>query len=240
MNRLSELFVGMDMPKQGIPGQGPDCDACGDTRWKRVNGGVVRCPECWERQRGFAPGVPDDEAKACLDAYSQGEYTVSSDNRAAIEHGRYFVRGVHPGLYIHGGVGTGKTTLACAILNDLHRAGTSVRFARVTEVLNGLAQHGDDDARQQLLARLVKVPVLVLDDIGAQKGTDYAKAALLMIYEGRTDKGHRTIWTSNLGMDELVEFFGDDERLTSRIIGNAKIVELDGDDYRLRKARRRK
>jgi len=60
------------------------------------------------------------------------------------------------------------------------------------------------------------------------------------VFDARTDRGHRTIWTSNLNLDELVAFFGEDKRLASRIAGNAKIVELNGPDYRLKKAKARK
>jgi DNA replication protein DnaC len=217
--------------------KGPACATCGDTYWKHVGPGVVRCPDCWERKRGFAPGVPTDETTTTLATWDTGSYTVTSDNRDALQQAKFFLQDVHPNLYIHGGVGTGKTALACAILNELHRVGKTVRFVRVTELLKQLVQAdtGDHD-----YDRMVSVPVLCLDDIGAQKGNDYARQALLSIYDARTGSGRRTIWTSNLDLEELIAFMGDDARLTSRIAGTAKVVQLDGIDYRLKKARQRR
>lgn len=243
MKRVGEL----KLPAMGRPNplaKGPDCPTCDDTGWKSMQaderhrtGYVVRCPDCWERRRGSAPGVPDEEAKITLDSWNTGERRTTKDNELALQQARFFVNDVHPGLFIHGGVGSGKTSLACAILNELHRAGKGVRFVRVTELLKQLVQ---DDTGDQVYQRMIDVPVLCLDDIGAQKGSDYARQTLLVIYDARTDRGHRTIWTSNLDLDELVAFMGDDMRLASRIAGNAKVVQLDGTDYRLAKARNRR
>lgn len=216
------------------------CGTCDGTGWQIVpdggRGRAKRCEECWERRRGFAPGVPDEEKEISLDSWGKGERELTEANRPAIQQGKFFVQDVHPGLYLHGDVGSGKTALACAILNDLHRAGQWVRFVRVTELLKQLVQSDTGDAVYQ---QTVNVPVLCLDDIGAQRGSsDYARQQLVVLYDARTDRGHRTIWTSNLDLDGLVEFMGEDKRLASRIAGNCKVVALDGVDYRLRKARR--
>jgi DNA replication protein DnaC len=234
MKRLSDMQVPPVRP--GIKAKGSDCLICQDTGWKPVDKGVVRCPDCWERRRGFAPGVPDAEAKTSLDTYGTGDYQVTEANKAAIQHARFFVDDVHPSLYLYGGIGSGKTALACAILNDLHRKGRQVKFVRVTDLLKQLVQ---PDTGDQLYGKLIDVPVLCLDDIGAQKAGAYAWQTILAISDGRGDRNKRTIWTSNLSLDGLAEFFGD-ERLASRIAGVAKVVQLDGIDYRLRRARRRK
>jgi DNA replication protein DnaC len=235
-------FGRLKLPPQTGPAVGPKCATCDDTGFAPVfkdgkQVAVTRCPDCLERRRGFAPGVPEDFKAASVDSYEKGDYHLTDDNRKAIEQARFFLQDVHPGLYIYGDVGSGKTLLAYAILNDLHRAGKTVRFQKVTELLKAVVQDGTGD---EFHARIVNVPVLVLDDIGAQKGTDYARQTLLTIYDARTDRGHRTIWTSNLNLDELVAFMGDDRRLASRIAGNCKVVQLDGDDYRVKAARARK
>jgi len=221
----------------------PTCDTCQDLGWEPVvdEAGTRRtrhCTKCdyWERKRGYAPGVPDEAREVRLASY--GDTLAKTDqNDDAIRQADYFVKDVHPGLYIHGDVGSGKTLLACAILNDLHRAQRRVRFIRCQELLNKLMP-GSDQV-DVLFDQVVAVPVLVLDDVGASQGTDFARRMLLSIYEGRQDRSHRTVWTSNLDLDELTEFLGDDKRLPSRIAGTAKIVRLDGPDYRLKAARKR-
>lgn len=221
----------------------PTCEACDSHGWETVidAAGVRRARKCqacdyWERRRGYAPGVPDDAKDAALASYGEA-FTLSNDNRDAVAQAKHFLAGVHPGLYIHGSVGSGKTMLACAILNDLHRAGQRVRFIRIQELLNKLMP-GSDQV-DVLFDQVVAVPFLVLDDVGASQGTDFARRMLLSIYEGRQDRSHRTVWTSNLDLDELTEFLGEDKRLASRIAGTAKIVRMDGADYRLKAAKKR-
>lgn len=241
MKRLADIMAAIPKPDGGgIPAQ-VACLTCSDTGFELVDVNGVkrarRCPDCLERRRGFAPGVPDDEQLTTLDSYGsgKGDLQTTSQNDNAIRQARFFVDDVHPGLYLHGGVGTGKTTLACAVLNMMHRKGLQVRFVRVTELLRQLVVESGDAVYQ----RMVDLPVLCLDDVGAQKGSDYARQTMQVIFDKRMDTRRRTIWTSNLSLDDLSEFFAD-ERLASRIAGNAKVVLMDGTDYRLKTKRRAK
>lgn len=176
--------------------------------------------------------MPDDERESLLD-----NYTAIPDNAEAIKQTRFFLDGVHPGLYIFGGVGTGKTRLACSALNELHRKHEQVRFCRVPELLQRLMP--GSDSTDQVFNQTLDVPVLALDDVGANAGTDFSRRMLQTIFDARLDRGHRTIWTSNLDLDELAEFLTEDKRLPSRIAGNCKVVELNGPDWRLKKAKAR-
>jgi chromosomal replication initiation ATPase DnaA len=208
------------------------CSQCDDTGWTYPNGpdgGVVRCPECDSRKRGQAPGVPMAEHGSRLDGFEE-----TRDNRDALAQARRWLAGDFPDLYLFGGVGTGKTRLACSLVNERWAAGDRVEFIRAAQLLAVLLPASDslDDA----MARISRIPVVVLDDVGANQATDFARRMLLVLYETRMDRGHRTIWTSNLTLGELAEFHQDD-RLSSRIVGNAKVVELAGKDWRLRKRR---
>lgn len=196
------------------------------------------CTQCdyHERRRGYAPGVPADLQKVTLASYGTDlEKPAALD--AALKQAEHFLADVHPGLFLHGTVGCGKTTLACAILNTLHKRRVRVRFWRVPELLLKL-QPGQEEDTGKLLDQVRDVPVLVLDDVGANAGTDFSRRMLQTIFDARQDKGNRTIWTSNLDLDELGQFLADD-RLPSRIAGAAKIVELTGPDYRLKQAKKR-
>jgi hypothetical protein len=85
----------------------------------------------------------------------------------------------------------------------------------------------------------------VLDDLGVEKASDYSGRTLSTIYEERSDRGLRTIWTTNLGLapdpkdrskpsrpPTLSEFFNDD-RLTSRLAGRATVAYFTTRDQRL-------
>lgn len=224
----------VDMAKGGdVADDVTTCSECDGTGWERIPGKertVRHCQSCdyWDRRRGVAPGVPEDERGATLENYEPNGF-----NLAAIQHAGLFVQGVHQGLFIHGPVGTGKTRLACSILNDIWKAKTArVRFIRVPELLVRLQpSHSTEDESDNLIADLSEVPVLVLDDVGANAGTDFSRRMLQILVDARADRGNRTVWTSNLDTDELAEFLGD-SRVSSRIVGSCRIVELGGPDQR--------
>lgn len=184
---------------------------------------------------GLAIGVPTDERDATFDTIPVVPSFAGAPGRPAhvgngdaLKHARFFVDGTHPGLFLYGKPGVGKTKIAVAALNACMRRRETARFVRVPDVLIRLVSEGDDD----LYDALVAAPVLCLDDVGASQGTDYARRTLQAIFDARQDRGHRTIWTSNLSLGELGEFLKDD-RLSSRIAGACKIVEVGGPDHRL-------
>ena len=86
----------------------------------------------------------------------------------------------------------------------------------------------------ETFGRLAAARLLVLDDLGAERDavTDDTRRTLLMLYEARHDAGRRTVWTSNKAPSEIAAFMGDD-RLSSRIAGRCRVIELEGRDWRL-------
>lgn len=205
------------------------CSDCHDTGWVEnpATGAVRKCDPCPYRDglRGHAPGVPVDERDARLNGYD-----VTDDNRDAVKHATFFIKAVHAGLYLWGGVGVGKTKLGAVIVNECHAQGERVLFQRVPEMLLRL-QRMDSDRSDEAMDRLLDPKVLVLDDIGASQGTDFARRTLQIILDGRLDRGHRTVFTSNLSIDQLSDFMEDD-RLASRITGSCRVVEVGGKDQR--------
>ncbi len=218
----------------------PLCSICNNTGWmNKAKPGeperLARCYPCvWlEWKYGGVPGVPVDEQASLLVNFSE-----SAHNGAALAEAKQFLAGVHPGLYLFGGVGTGKTKLACTILNELAKRGVYGRFQRVTELLLKLMPSTDEAERDRIWEQVTMAPVLVLDDLGADQGTDFSRRTLQALYDRRLDWGGRTIFTSNLNLDDLQTFL-EDQRLPSRIVGECKVVKMDGPDWRL-KARKRK
>lgn len=218
------------MAATAAPPAEPYCEKCRNSGWEPVTlDGVERlrrCVECpyLDWKRGGVRGLPADEVVSTLD-----NFVITDGNADALKHARFFKDGVHDGLYIHGGVGVGKTRLACSVLNMLNKAGTICRFMRVTQLLQQLQPGGDDD--NKLWEAVTQVPVLCLDDVGANQGTDFARRMLQAIFDERTDRSRKTIWTSNLDLDDLAAFHKD-QRLASRIVGSCKVVKIDGKDWR--------
>lgn len=195
---------------------------------------MARC-QCWhERQRQWAEGVPASFQGARL-----ANYKKMPGNRIAVEMAALF--GTNKlDLYLHGGVGSGKTRLACSVLNDEFTRTRTGLFLHVPMLLKRLQPgfDGDDEAAAKVREterRIETEPLVCFDDLGAERerATDYTRRTLLMLYEARLNNGLRTIWTSNKSLDELAEM-QDDDRLTSRIAGNSEVLAIECPDQRVR------
>lgn len=224
------------------------CAICGDTGWAHIHDGnlsrVTRCA-CWvAKRKTFADGVPLEFQAAILENYRE-----LKGNSTALKAAKAFASSTQD-LYLCGGVGAGKTRLACTLLNEAYAKGQPGWFVRIPMLLFKLQPARTDEAgveAERLLHRLSSEPLVVLDDIGAERDTasDFTRRTLLTIYEERGDKGLRTIWTSNLRLEAdlrqsqnphraktLGEFMSDD-RLASRIAGRSEVIWLGAGDQRL-------
>lgn len=129
-------------------------------------------------------------------------------------------------VVILGPVGVGKTYLAVAMAWERHRLGEYVRFWPVVELLDALRPGGDEDAAAT--ARDAKV--LVLDDLGAERPTDWTAERLYALINRRWLNELPTIVTSNLEPNQLRTAIG--ERLYSRLAHEALAIRLSGVDRR--------
>jgi len=208
-------------------------------------GGSVVCLDCEpvvaERFKAKAtqePAAPKNLPEAFKEARLEN-YRPQQGNREAVRSARAFMAGHHD-LFLLGPVGTGKTRLACSLLNELaERHKKYGLFVRVPELLDALRFAGGDGEHgkaQALVDSCHGTPLLVLDDVGADKGSDYGRRTLQTILDHRLDRGRRTVWTSNLTLDELSALYGDD-RLTSRIAGASDVCYVGGTDQRLAQRR---
>ena len=73
--------------------------------------------------------------------------------------------------------------------------------------------------------------LLVIDDVGAEKVSDWSRQMFYTLIDRRYREMSQTIITSNLDLDKLAEII--DERISSRIIEMGKVIKLGGKDWRL-------
>ena len=145
------------------------------------------------------------------------------------------------GLFLHGNFGTGKTFIVASLLNELHnKYNVSVEIIYVPELLRKLKENlslvGDK------LDYLENVGVLLLDDIGAEKVTEWGRDEILgTILQTRMNSGMPTFFTSNLTIKELEQHLSlannnADVVKAKRIIERIKYltddIELLGNNYR--------
>lgn len=107
------------------------------------------------------------------------------------------------GLYLHGSFGSGKTYLLTALLNELKLTkNVSVEMVYFPEVLRSIKE--DFDAFGYKMQRFMNVDILLLDDIGAEKVTEWGRDEVLgTILQTRMEKNKTTFFTSNLTIKEL-------------------------------------
>ena len=139
------------------------------------------------------------------------------------------------GLVLTGTVGSGKTGLAVALAYIVHMQGKRVRIGTFTEILDEMRPGGASGNPETAPADMYKPALLVLDDLGTQKVTDYVSERLFAIVDGRHQRQLPTIITTNLDLAQLNIQFG--SRVVSRIVEVSRFVPLTGDDLRYRKVR---
>lgn len=105
-------------------------------------------------------------------------------------------------LLLYGDVGTGKTYMAAAIANALLQDGKTVRMTSFVEILKDI--QSDDINEAEYIEEYIKKPdLLVLDDLGAERSTDYACEKVFGVIDARYQLRKPTIITTNLDVAEL-------------------------------------
>jgi DNA replication protein DnaC len=137
------------------------------------------------------------------------------------------------GLYFCGGVGTGKTHLAVAVMNELiRRKRIPSLFVTVPELLDNLRETYNKPGRNldEWMDAVQNAEFLVLDDLGSERTTEWVRERIFVIVNHRYREALPTVFTSNIGPKDLAEQLG--ERTASRIIAMCDWIALEGDDYR--------
>lgn len=132
-------------------------------------------------------------------------------------------------FYLFGIKGCGKTRLAVALAREAYAsfwpARATVKYIKATEILLDLRstmREKSHETELDIVKRYVGYPILIIDDLGAEKITDYSLSMLLLILDKRIEERQGlTIITSNLAPSkwEVIE-----DRFASRFAGMKQIV----------------
>ena len=238
------------------------CEQCHGTGFRIVERDGREFAQRCDCRPGSAGGGKDDALAACrippryehcsLETFEPGSPSL----RAALERAVDFCAG-YPhlgadeglGLLLSGDNGVGKTHLAVAILRELVEAkGARGQYWDFHELIREIKSSYDRETRTtelQVLQPVVDNDVLVLDDLGAWKMTDWMNDTLFYILNSRYMAKRPTIITTNyqdvtrekaLAADHLrrkeflVERIG--QRLRSRLMELCLVVQIQGNDHR--------
>lgn len=235
----------------------PECPDCRGSGWSLVSRGgteaVVPCPSCGAEDRlgqllrrasipdryiskDFRSYHPDPKFSSQLEALS-----------GSIRFAETFPQ-VHRGLLFSGPCGVGKTHLAVAVLKNLVlEKQVSARFVDETELLRRLQySYGPDspETEREVLWPLYSAGLLVWDDLGAGRPTEWVAETIRTILNYRYTRQKQIVLTTNLPLKSAgggySENLGREQNLAerigaplySRIMEMCQVVEMDGRDFR--------
>ena len=172
------------------------------------------------------------------------ENDISADSKQSQAFRRYCdkwqeMREKNIGLLLFGDCGTGKSFYARCIANEiLNRYATPVIVTSIPRILNQLF---DTENKNENIHRLATAPLLILDDFGTERETDYALEQVFTIIDERYKAEKPIIITTNLNYDQLkkpadIRY----KRIYDRIIEMAVPFSLAGLSIRNQKAAEKK
>lgn len=134
------------------------------------------------------------------------------------------------GLLLYGQCGTGKTYAACEVANALIDKGYSVLVTNFARVLNELQATFE---KQEYIDSLNDNSLLILDDLGIERDTAYAREQVYNVIDARYRAGLPMIITTNLTMDKIKATHDiDNMRIYDRILEKCFPIEVDGGNRR--------
>ena len=140
----------------------------------------------------------------------------------------------HFNLHITGATGTGKSWIACALGHQACRQGLSVRYERVSRLIEDLRLSRGDGSLPRKLAALAKTDLVILDDFGLKPLGTAEKHDLLEVIEDR--HGIRsTLITSQLPVARWHEYLAEAtlaDALLDRLLHQSYKIELKGESLR--------
>lgn len=223
------------------------CPLCDDTGWKPVEEDgirrVVRC-DCWRenvgRQHLSDANIPKRYLHCTLDNFAA--YNESLER--AVAKARRLVDAfpvIGQGLFLEGQPGVGKTHLAVAMLKQvIQSSGARGLFYDTRELLRVIRSTYDPSIRTtelEILRPVMKADLLVLDDLGAEKTSEWVEETMNLIVNTRYNERRATIFTSNYpdipdDTEPNALVFRVGERMRSRLHEMCEFVIMDGADYR--------
>lgn len=141
------------------------------------------------------------------------------------------------GLLLLGQVGTGKTWLACAIANMVIDEGYTALFTSFNRIYNRLME--SFEGKEEVMEELVKPDLLILDDLGVERGTEYMQEVVFSVLDKRINSLKPMIITTNLTKKELEETrVLSSQRIYDRVLSVCLPVPVKGLSIRKKEADR--
>lgn len=175
-----------------------------------------------------------DHLAMTFDADDGSDQRMATIARNYVKNWREIRNQPSPGLLLTGGVGGGKTFWAACIANAMIDRGYSAMVTNVPSLVSAMSQDYERSKRR-VLDNIAAVDLLVLDDIGTERSTEFMHEKLYEIIDARYLSKRPLIVTTNLTFKELenpaqMEY----KRVFDRIIGMTRPIQVKADGRRKR------
>jgi len=222
--------------------------ACDGSGWILGPEDVARPCECREkrlrrgRNRGVASAIPPRYRGVSFDRPPISDMARDFQLRGAVEEVRRYLDDLEDnlasgnGVWLYGDTGTGKTTLGMLVSKTALEAGHSVAIYSLPKLLARIRRSYDSDASEDsylsFFERLTSVDLLHIDDLGAEKRSDWVLEQLYALVNERYESRRSILVTTNLDEAELKEQIG--LRTVSRLVEmcGSCMVPMHGEDRR--------
>ena len=229
----------------------PLMDGSGGTRKKMVRR-MCRCErekkEAEDRRFAYEEEqrqIDNLKQLSLIDAKSRNvrfsTYQVNEENAKVFGIAKRYVENFsemysqNQGMLFWGDVGTGKSYTAAAIANELMERLHSVIMTSFVKLLQDMQGFDNDDGAY--MNRLNRAKLLIIDDLGAERGTDFALEKVYDIIDSRYRSGKPAIFTTNLTMGQMKECTDIRyNRIYDRIFEMCYPVKFSGLSWRKREA----
>lgn len=167
-------------------------------------------------------------------------YQAITDNqklvlKTSMDYYKDLTKGTSSALFLCGNCGTGKNHLAISILLNLIRrnikTGIYTKVGKMIRDIRSAYSRNDGPTEQQIIDKYIHTPVLILNEIGVQYGTEGEKVLLFEVIDGRYEEMKPTILISNLSFSDMEKYLG--ERVLDRLKSKGGALGVfDWESYR--------
>ena len=220
-----------------------DCPKCSDSGYV----GIKMC-DCMRNALVMAgyesSGIAELLRRQTFESFSLDYYKQNPENYKMMEkifsyakgYAENFVSGSADNIAMFGGTGLGKTHLSSAIAKKVIEKGNDVFYVTAVGMVSDFEAEqfgGQHIPKGELTDRYFDCDLLIIDDLGAEMANQFTVSCLYNLLNVRINRHAATILSTNLTQQELFKRYN--ERITSRVIGEFKILPFCGTDIRMQK-----
>ncbi len=237
--RYSQLLDQYDIPRDYKEPQW-DCELCHDTGRIYKNGKYILCNcaigSSLKSKREIS-NIPRHLYQASFKTANLNYYddnretdkgmTFRENAQKIYSHAQNFTRNYKKGHYnrgliIEGPIGSGKSFLLGCIANDLIKRNIEIKYIVYTDLLQEIRDSYEDsngESELKLISSVQEIPVLLIDDLGTEKASEFASNILYQIIDKRYREERPIILSTNFSIQELQERFSImGERIFQRLL----------------------